>query len=121
MTRRKVKKVPTQFKAGELITIATGYYSDYTVEGVFRVLKGFDPNLIVPDYIAYHKSRFPVDYEPDEYDVGRWSPDYMTEEGTLDFFAWLIKEGWLATVDSREWHLGDYRFALPYEDVVDDN
>jgi hypothetical protein len=113
MTRQKLMR---PFTAGEFITISTGSYSDYSVEGVFKVACDFDPNEITKKFINdYIKPRV-IDDAYSEDDMNRFHYYWGVEEGTLDFYAWLIQEGYLELIDSRQWHLGDSEFATPYED-----
>jgi hypothetical protein len=98
-------KLLTPFTKGELITISAGCFSDYYVEGVFRVLRDFDPTEVGTQYATqYVASRRLPGAEVNLYYIQHF---YDVEEDTLDFYAWLIHEGYLEVVESREWHLGD--------------
>lgn len=81
----------TKMNKGELITIATGEYSDYTVTGVFRILDDFEPQEVIDEYLREH----PDQREPYSADIS-------------GFLAWLGRKCLIDPVDSREWHIGSY-------------
>ena len=81
----------TKITKGELLTLATGEYSDYSVRGVFRALSDFDPQ----EQIAKFISENPQDDGDNYYDLS-------------EFIGWVARSGLLEPVDSREWHIGSY-------------
>lgn len=90
-------KTTTDIGKGDLLTIATGEYSDYSVLGVFRALKQFNPDVEVKRYKDSHPTE-----DGDEY------------RELSDFVAWLGAEGLVETVPSREWHIGSYGRLEPF-------
>lgn len=81
----------TGIKKGELLTIAMGEYSDFTVSGVFRVLENFEPQEVIDAYLEAH---------PDE--RGSYSANFS------EFIGWLATSKRIEGLDSREWHIGSY-------------
>lgn len=79
------------FKAGELLVLEDGEYSDKSWAGPFRVVKDFDIREAEEACRAAHKPT----YEGDE--PGPW-----------EFREWLCKTGYLADVDCRSIHIGSY-------------
>ena len=85
-------KTTTPVRKGDIFTITTGCYSDYTIDGVFRAREDFNPDALLADYGA----RFPEQQ-------GR----YKFEEA--QFVAELVRLQIIEQVEGvREWHLGDY-------------
>ena len=81
----------TDIKKGELITIATGAYSDYSISGVFRVLADFNPQEQMEKFAA----ETPLE-------------DDDTYRDLSEFIAWISRSGLLEPLESREWHIGSY-------------
>jgi hypothetical protein len=79
-------KKPTPMIEGELITISTGCYSDYDVEGVFRVKKSFDAVEVLK----------------------HWEGDRDSYDSCKRFLGYLASQGYIEDVPSRELHLGNY-------------
>jgi hypothetical protein len=77
----------TPFKAGELIYITDGEYSDYRVKGVYRVKKDFDPKKLGARWTALRERRVPA------------------RTGTYLMF--LEGEGLIEEVDAREYSIED--------------
>lgn len=79
------KKIQIEtIKAGTLLTISTGEWSDYNVHGVFRVLK---------------------DITQDDYDAFRVEDEYCDVANVL---ARMATSGYIEDVPSTELHLGSY-------------
>ena len=81
-------------KAGSLLSIESGEYSDYSVHGFFVVLRDFSPQDELAAHMATKK------YEPDE-----WTRERM---GTSAFMAFLIAKGFLLEVPYGVIHTDDY-------------
>lgn len=47
----ELEKIETIIPKGSLLTITTGVYSDYTMQGVFRALDDIDANKLRADYL----------------------------------------------------------------------
>lgn len=78
-------------KAGTLLTISTGCYSDYSVHGVFRVLK----DITQEDYESFR----------------------VEDDGWCDLSEVIAKMatlGYIENVESTELHLGSYGELEPY-------
>jgi hypothetical protein len=78
-------------KAGQLIKIESGCYSDYGVHGFFVALRDFDP-------MEQRKAWIDLPREANE-----WG--YMRRQ---DFIAFLIRQGLLLEIEHDSMHLGDY-------------
>ena len=86
------QKVTTAIKAGELLTIESGEYSDYGVLGIFRAKVDFVPDEVMNEYLDAH---------PDE------RASYSGTESK--FIAWLENtKGLIEPVEYRGWHIGSY-------------
>lgn len=73
---KQMQKIPS----GALLTVSTGEYSDYTVQGVFRALKEIDADALRKFYL--HIS-------------------------SQDFLAVLVRDGYLEPINSFEFYLSD--------------
>lgn len=71
----------TEFKEGELVVLTSGSYSDYYIEGLFRVSKTFD----IKDFPSGRS--------------GYYSPRFDSQR--------LINEGFLVDVDYTELWVGE--------------
>ena len=86
----KLKKIPK----GSLLTITSGAYSSYCVQGVFRALDTIDAELLRSEWLEAH----PEQSEPYKFD----------EPG---FLADIARRALLEPVDCWELHLCDYASA----------
>lgn len=78
-------------KAGTLISVENGCYSDYGVIGFFVVLKDFEPMA----------------------EVTAWGEQYPDQKASYafkehEFLALLISKGYLLEISYATLHLGDY-------------
>lgn len=80
--------------AGAMLTITTGAYSDYSVEGVFRALADIHADDLVARWLTDHPQQR--------------SPHHFDEDA---FMAWVAKLGLVEPVPSFEWHLSNYADA----------
>ena len=88
------------FKVGELMTTTTGEYSDYCVNGLFKVLIEFDAQ---DKFIEWAKE---TNEEIDKnFCVVR---DYERGRPDVGFIEWLNKSGYISDVNYRELHTGSY-------------
>lgn len=79
-------------KAGTLLVIELGEYSDYTYDGPVRVVRDF----VKADVVEAYRAAPPAN---------DWSGP--AEPG--EFLAWLIKEGYVEALDDvHSWHVGSY-------------
>lgn len=83
----------TEYKAGELLILEDGEYSDKSWAGPFRVLKDFD----IVELAEQLKSTF----KPAEH-------HYSEEPGPSDFREWLHTQGFIEDVECRSVHVGSY-------------
>jgi hypothetical protein len=90
-TPQTVLKEERMIKAGTLLALETGEYSDYGVEGFYRVLKDFDGKELMRQYLAEH---------PEQAEA------YSGH--TYEFSAWLSKSGFIEDIDYLRWHIGSY-------------
>lgn len=87
---RRMAPIP----AGALLTVTTGEYSDYQVQGVFRALQRIDAEALLEEWCSAH----PKQREAYEFD-------------DVAFLAFVARKGLLEPVYSFEWHLCNYRSA----------
>jgi hypothetical protein len=78
-------------KAGTLLSVESGCYSDYGVIGFFVVLKDFTPAAELDDYISTR---------PDQQGT------YSFRES--EFLAFILAKGLLLEINYGKLHLGDY-------------
>lgn len=80
-------------KAGTLLIVETGEYSDSSWQGPVRMLKDATKGELADGYRSTWKPEDEWDKGPDPY----------------DFLGWLIKEGWAEDInDVHSWHVGSY-------------
>ena len=82
-----------QYKAGELVILENGEYSDRSWSGPFRVLKDFD--------MVELAEQLKATFQPEQ-------DHYSSEPGPYDFIQWLSAEGYLQDVECRRVHVGSY-------------
>lgn len=83
------------FKAGELLVITYGDYSDKEWHGPLRVIKTFTQSAVGKAYVEATPRR----------KLGNWVEPTPTD----DFVPWLVKEGYVEAIDDcREWDIGSY-------------
>ena len=73
--------------AGTILTITTGDYSAYTVQGVFRAVSDINTQQLYADYVA---SR------PEDYD------DFLDHE---IFLGWVWQRGLIEEIATVEWNI----------------
>jgi hypothetical protein len=83
----------TLYKAGELLILEDGEYSDKSWSGPFRVLKDFD----IVDLAEQLKATF----KPEEH-------HYSSEPEPYNFRDWLHTQGFIEDVECRSVHIGSY-------------
>ncbi|MGD9670269.1 MAG: hypothetical protein AB7U75_14725 [Hyphomicrobiaceae bacterium] len=85
----------TIIKAGTILTIETGEYSDFTYHGPFRVLVDLDKEGVAAEY---------AEHRPDKYT--NWPDRPLSNHNFVPF---LIKKGYIEDIDEHEsWHIGSY-------------
>lgn len=89
-------KKQTVIPAGALLTVTTGEYSDYVVDGVFRAARDIDAEAL---YSAWVSTRKPL------------RPGLLTAFDAAAFLAHATREGFLEPVASLEWHLPQWTDA----------
>lgn len=87
----------SEAKAGTLLSVESGCYSDYQVQGFFVVLKTFDPVLELKEYLVAH---------PDQLST------YGFHEG--EFLAALLAKGFLLEINYGRMHMCDYSRASEF-------
>ena len=85
------------FSIGELMMISTGAYSDYSIKGLFKILKDFDAQ---EQLVVWAKE---TDREVVNHSV---KDDYKNQQ--IEYMGWLNKNGFIEDVDYRELHTDDY-------------
>lgn len=91
MERKDGSEEPRIAKAGKLVCVDSGEYSDYSVRGFFVVLRDFDPYAELADYLSEH---------PEQKQNYRFAED--------KFLALLLSKGFLMEVDFGTMHLTCY-------------
>ena len=86
-----------KFQKGEFMTTSEGEYSDYCVNGLFKVLIDFDANTLLQSW-ANETGR--------KLESGVVESDHVNEN--IDFLGWINKKGYVEEVNYRELHLGSY-------------
>lgn len=81
-------------KAGKLLCVDSGQYSDYSVHGFFVVLKDFYPTIELKEYLIAH---------PEQIENYSFSGER--------FLAMLLAKGLLLEIDYGTIHLTDYACA----------
>ncbi len=82
-------------KPGELIIISTGEYSDYSLCGLFKVMKPFEFDSKKTEFLNIF-------------------PKLVGSYDALDkFLPWLCSEGLIEDYPFTEWHLGSYSRLEP--------
>ena len=105
-------------KTGNYLVWTEGEYSDYSWNGLFRVLQDFDMSKLVLEWIDYIGFGEHAKVEQDTYDsswdvysiVSRHMDDmrYKDYANSIEFFPYLIREGYLEEVDVQECRTGSY-------------
>ena len=85
-------------KAGELIGLTSGEYSDYQFNGLYRVLKDCDVGDLAQ---AYH----------DQAPVCEWDAD-SKDTSDSGFGSYMIANGYADELPYDEIHCGSYRFEV---------
>lgn len=81
-------------EAGATLVIETGEYSDYSLDGPFKVLKAFDQAEIA--------ETFERDWQPSSDSL------YDRPDGR-EFVSWLTRHGYIEDVPNViSWHVGSY-------------
>lgn len=84
-------KEPRIAKAGKLVCVDSGEYSDYSIRGFFVVLRDFDPYAELADYLSEH---------PEQKKNYKFAED--------KFLALLLSKGFLMEVEFGTMHLTGY-------------
>lgn len=79
-------------KAGTLLCVDRGKYSDYQVTGFFVVLRDFDPMTKLDEFLSEH---------PEQNEECEFEPD--------QFLAALLAKGLLLEIEYGNLYLGGYR------------
>ncbi len=83
-----------KFKAGEVVVLTSGQYSDYGLTGFVVAIADFDMSDEAILYALDSRSKY------DDYGFDKFDYD--------EFVAWLIKKELVIPVKYREIHLGSY-------------
>lgn len=91
-------------KAGELLIIEQGEFSDQSWHGPFRVLKDFSLNDTCEEWCGHRPpiNLHDIDWEP------LLDPDLGFRVDHYNFLAWLSQNGYIEDLDARVIHLGCY-------------
>lgn len=90
----RTKHEDADLKAGQLLTISEGCYSDYGITGFFVALQTFRPMEVFAEYMAAHPEQA-ADYR------------FNSEQ----FLAFLLSRGLLLEIQYATMHMGDYSKA----------
>jgi hypothetical protein len=106
-------------KIGDVILWTEGEWSDYHWKGIFRVLQDFDVSELTLEWIDY--IGFAEDYEVEsgvlnekeyiQYSiVSKYMYDmlYKKYADSIEFFPYLVREGYLEDIDVQESRTGCY-------------
>ncbi len=83
-----------ELKAGQLVTITEGCYSDYSITSFFVALQTFEPMALHREYMESHPEQ---------------AVDYRFESSM--FLQSLLSKGLLLEIQYATLHLGDYSMA----------
>jgi len=91
-----------EMKEGGTILFGSGEYSDYYVEGLYKVLKDFNIKEAEEQYKTEHGKPMKA--------WGAVNRVHATKvsEGDIEFTAWLTSEGYVDNIDYVDFHLGSY-------------
>ncbi|MCK5606151.1 hypothetical protein KAR91_29905 [Candidatus Pacearchaeota archaeon] len=94
-------EIVPMFKVGELMTVSSGSYSDYCVQGLFKVLRDFNAQ---EQMVLWVNETGRVMSEHADVEA-----DYRQKQRTKDivFLAWLNEKGFVEDVPYRELNIGD--------------
>lgn len=92
-----MSKQNVDYKQGEILLITSGQYSDYEVKSIFRVIKDFNANNQLLAW-AEETGREVVDFAA----PADWEND------NVDLIGWLSVNNFIADINYRELHTGDY-------------
>lgn len=84
-----------KIKAGEILILSHGEYSDYGFDGPFKVIREFDQAELSEEFLKDWR-------QSGEPEWGR--------PGEFKFIAWLSKAGYIEDLASHNWHIGSYYF-----------
>lgn len=101
--KRTSPNLKHSFKVGDILTIATGEYSDFTYIGPLKVIKDFTTQEVFDLYTGeepIYETR--TDFRGNEYQR------QLNEPSPYNFDGWLVKNGYVESMESIEWHVGSY-------------
>jgi hypothetical protein len=78
-------------RTGEVIAMSNGEWSDYSIAMFGRVLRDFDENSVLDEYLAENEKQ---------------KQEYSFNDS--HFINWLIGRELLEEIRYREWHYSDY-------------
>lgn len=87
-----------KIKKDTVLMLSNGAYSDYGVEGPYRVLKTFDQVKVCESF----KAEWEAKNNPK---LHSWSAP-----STNQFIAWLHSNGYIEDIAAHQWYLGDMDF-----------
>lgn len=94
------------FEKDSFLILSSGEYSDYIVNGLFKVLKKFNAEDKLNEWAKETGRKYSRD---DEGIID----DYGNNE--IGFTGWLNANGYIEDIEHRELHLGDYGIVTLYE------
>lgn len=113
------------FKVGDILTVATGEYSDFCYNGPFRVIREFNTKELgqvylnqEPEYEEYPIVKYVYKNQPglrygraERVETGEVGRRRTNEPSAYDFDGWLVKQGYVEAMESIEWHVGSCNFG----------
>jgi hypothetical protein len=99
MRRGKQVDLSQTLKAGTILNLTQGQYSDYTFDGPFRVLKDFVKQDAYDAFLTAMAIKYPSGSGEDDYEA----------RSINNFVAFLSTSGFVTPVEGAEsWYLGGY-------------
>ncbi len=93
--------MPISHRAGELIALSDGEYSDYAFHGLYRALEDLDLETLAREFIPHFKAEALLQGKPVPEDI-----EDDLNCNTDSFGAYLIRRGVVEPVDYDEIHCG---------------
>ena len=90
-------------KKGDLVTFASGEYSDYCVCGLVEVVEEFDLDEIRDEWYSLH-----TESVTDKDGFLRDRTKYILKAGSVEFLPYLVSKGLVVDRDYFEVHTGCY-------------
>lgn len=97
-----------KFKANEFIIASSGEYSDYTIDGTYRVLKDFDFKEVLKDFIKDNPMK------PPKYCWVKLK-ECWDDPQILEF---LVDGEYLSRIKHKELHISGYSYQVTPDKIL---